>query len=142
MMQSAQSLLANPERVEFSNRLDVLFGATDMHMGLQEHAGIAVYSAIMTATQPDTPLNIEPFKAQMDAASAQTRAAVKQMVIISLVYSYKNIETKNLEKYEIFLNDITTMKFNKTIMDSMSRELESSMSKWADALAKIFKSKQ
>ena len=142
MMQSAPSLLANPERVEFANRLDVLLGATDMTMGIQEHTGIAVYSAIMTAMQPGTPLNVEPFKAQMDAASVQTRAAVKQMVTISLVYSYKNIRTNNLRKYETFLNDSTTMKFNKTIMGSMNRELESSISKWANVLAHIFRSKK
>jgi len=142
MMQSAQSLLANPERVEFANRLDVLLGVTDMTMGIQEHTGIAVYSAIMTAMQPDIPLNTEPFKAQMDAESAQTRAVVKQMVTISFVYSYKNIGTENLKKYEAFLNDVTTMKFNKTIMDSMNRGIESSVSKWADVLAKIFKSKK
>jgi hypothetical protein len=142
MMHSAQSLLANSERVEFANRLDVLLGATDMTMGIQEHTSIAVYSAIMTAMQPDTPLNLEPFKAQMDAASVQTRAAVKQMVTISFVYSYENIETNNLKQYETFLNDVTTMKFNKTIMDSMNRELESSVSKWADLLAQTFKSKK
>ncbi len=142
MMQSAQSLLENSERVEFANRLDVLMGATDMTMGIQEHTGIAVYSAIMTAMQPDAPLNIEPFKAQMDAASEQTRAAIKQMVTISFLYSYRNIETNNLKKYEKFLNDATTLKFNKTIMDSMNSGLESSVSKWADLLAKIFKSKK
>lgn len=142
MMQSAQSLLDNSERVEFANRLDVLLGATDMTMDIQKYSGIAVYSAIFTAMQPDTPLNIEPFKAQMDAANAKTRAAIKQMITISFVYSYKNIESENLKKYEMFLNDATTMKFNKTIMDSMSRELESSVSKWADVLAQIFKSKK
>jgi len=142
MMQSAQSLLANPERVAFANRFDALVGATDMAMGIQEHTGIAVYSAIMTAMQPGTPLNIEPFKAQMDAESVQTRATVKQMVTISFVYSYKNIGTDNLKKYETFLNDVTTMKFNKTIIDSMNKGLESSVSKWADALAKIFRNKK
>ncbi|MFP3976834.1 hypothetical protein [Marinobacter sp. KMM 10035] len=142
MMQSAQSLLENSERVEFANRLDVLMGATEMTMGIQEHTGIAVYSAIMTAMQPDAPLNIEPFKAQMDAASEQTRAAIKQMVTISFLYSYRNIETNNLKKYGKFLNDATTLKFNKTIMDSMNSGLESSVSKWADLLAKIFKNKK
>jgi hypothetical protein len=142
MMQSAQSLLENSERVEFANRLDVLMGATEMTMGIQEHIGIAVYSAIMTAMQPDAPLNIEPFKAQMDAESEQTHAAIKKMVTISFVYSYKNIKTKNLKKYEAFLNDATTMKFNKAIMDSMNGGLESSVSKWADLLAQIFKSKK
>ncbi len=142
MMQSAQSLLNNSERVEFANRLDMLIGATDMTLGIQEHTGIAVYSAIMTVMQPGTPINIEPFKAQMDAVSVQTRAAIKQIVTISFVYSYKNIETYKLKKYETFLNDTITMKFNKTIMASMNKGLESSVSNWAGSLAKIFKNKK
>jgi hypothetical protein len=142
MMQLAQSLLENSERVEFAKRLDVLMGATEMAMGIQEHAGIAVYSAMMTAMQPDVPLNIEPVKAQMNAASEQTRAAIKQIVTISFVYSYRNIETNNLKKYEMFLNDATTMKFNKVIIDSLNIGIESSVSKWADSLAKMFNSKK
>ena len=142
MMQSAQSLMENSERVKFASRLDALLGATDMTMGIQEYSGIAVYSAIMTAMQPDTPVNIEPFRAQMDAASAQTRAAVKQLVTISFVFSYKNIGTEDLRKYEYFLNDATTMKFNRSIMDSMNKGIESSILKWADALALIFKNKK
>jgi hypothetical protein len=142
MMQSAQSLLENSERVKFADRLDVLLGATDMTMSIQEYSGIAVYSAIMTAMQPGKLVNIEPFKAQMDAASAQTRAAVKQMVTISFVFSYQNIETEHLRKYEYFLKDATTMKFNRSIMDSMNKGLESSVLKWADALALIFKNKK
>lgn len=141
MMQSAQTLLENTGRVEFANRIDVLMGATDMSMEIQEHTNIAVYSAIMTAIQPDAPLNIEPFKAQMDATSEQTRASVKQMVTLSYVYSYRDIATDSLKKYEAFLNEPATIKFNKTIIESMNRGLESSISKWADALAQLFKNK-
>lgn len=139
MMQSAQSLLQNTERVEFANRLDMLLGATDMTMDLQRSTGIAVYSAVMTVMQPDTPVNIDAFEAQMDAASEQTRAAIKQVVNISYVYSYQDIEVTKLKKYESFLNDGTTQKFNKTIMESMSKGLESSISNFANELANELK---
>ncbi len=142
MMQLAQSLLENSERVEFANRIDVLVGATEMTMDIQKNTGIAVYSAIMTAIKPDAPLNIEPFKAQMDALIEQTRATTKQIATISFVYSYRNIKTNNLKKYETFLSEDTTMKFNKAIMDGMNRGIKNSASRWADLLAKIFKSKK
>jgi hypothetical protein len=129
MMQAAPSLLENSERVEFSKRLDALMGATDMNMDIQKHSSIAVYSTIMTAIQPDTPINIEAFKAQMDAASAQTRAAIQQMVTVSFVYSYKNIEINKLNKYEAFLNKHATVKFNKVVIESINKGLESSVSK-------------
>ena len=142
MMQSAQSLLENSERVEFANRFDVLMGMTDASMGLQEHTGIAVYSAITTVMQPDAPLNIEAFKAQMEALSEPTRAAVKEMVNTSFVFAHRNIETDSLKKYETFLSDATTMKFNKSIIEGMNSGLEFSISKWADLLAKILKDKK
>ncbi len=140
MMQLEQSLLSNQKRVAFANRFDVLTGTTDMAIRLQKHTNITLYSKIMTAIKPDTPLNIKEVKTK--TASVLTRAAVKKMVTLSFVYSYRNIETGKLKKYEAFLNDVTTMKFNKTIMDSMSREFESSVSKWADILAKKLKSKK
>lgn len=142
MMQSAQSLLENSERVAFAKRLDVLLGATDMAMNIQGYSGIAVYSAIMTAMQPDVPLNLEPIKAQIDAASAQTHAAVEQMVTLSFVYSYQNIEIDKLNTYEAFLNEPTTVKFNTVTIESMNTGIELSISKWAEALALMFKSRQ
>jgi len=139
MMQAAPSLLENSERVDFAKRLDALMGATDMSMDIQEYSGIAVYTVMMTVMQPETPVNIEPFKAQMDAVNVQTRTAIEQMVIVSYVYSYQNIETGKLNKYENFLTETATIKFNKTVIESMNKGIELSVSKWADELALILK---
>lgn len=141
MLQSAQSLLENKERVEFADRLDALLGATDMAMDMQKKSFLAVYTAIMTATQPDKPLNIEQFEAQLNTQHDQMRAATKQMVTISFIYSYQNIEAEKLKKYEGFLNDPATVHFNKVIIDSMSKGIETSMTKWGAALATLVKNK-
>lgn len=141
MMKTAQELMTDEERVAFAKRVDNLLGATDMAMGIQEHSSIAVYSAIMTAMNPDAPLNIEPYKAQINSARAQMRTAMEKMLIVSLIYSYKNIETEKLTKYEAYLSDETTMKFNKVIMSSMNGGFESSVVKWADVIAKQIKNK-
>ncbi|MFW5450357.1 MAG: DUF2059 domain-containing protein [Methylophagaceae bacterium] len=141
MMQSAESLLAKSQHVKFANRLDELLGTTDMAMTLQNHTSIAVYSAVVMAIQPDTPLNIEPFKAQIDAASSQTRAALEQIVVLSFVYSYQEIALDKLNKYETFLNKPAAMKFSSIAIASMNRGLETSLSKWAEALAVILTSK-
>jgi len=83
MMKEAELLVANTERVEMAKRLDILLGATDMTMNIQENTSIAIYSAIMLAMQPGTPLNLDPIRAQMDASRTQSRAANHQMVIIA-----------------------------------------------------------
>jgi hypothetical protein len=100
MVQEAQIHLANSERVKFAKTIDSLLGATDMAVGIQEYTGIAVYSAIMTAMQPGVPLNLDRLKAQISASSAQTRAALQQMIILNLVYAYRTIDTEELARYE------------------------------------------
>ncbi|MBX2808211.1 MAG: DUF2059 domain-containing protein [Cellvibrionaceae bacterium] len=138
MMQLIPQLLENTERLALAKRMDALIGGTDMAMTIQEHTSIAVFTAIMTAMQPQAPANIEAFKAQMDAASTETRAAVEQMVIASYIYAYQNIETDQLNQYQAFLTEASTITFNKAVVAGMSRGLELSISKWAQALASIF----
>ena len=72
-MQEAQSLLARTERVEFARRLNALMDGTQTAMDIQAFAAVAVYSAIFSATQPDTPLNIGELKTRIEAANARTR---------------------------------------------------------------------
>jgi predicted transcriptional regulator len=142
MMQSAQSLMQDLERLEYAMRFDMSLGLTRMAMDLQKHSGIAVYSAIMTTLQPDVPLDLEPLKAQMKAERAQVREALQQMIHISLIYSYKDLGIDKLKDYEIFLHKPATKKFTKSVIDSMRQALKTSVSKWADALAVILKGKK
>ncbi|MDE1465567.1 DUF2059 domain-containing protein [Spartinivicinus poritis] len=142
MMAASGSLMENTDRVEFAKRLDKLLGATDMTLDFQLYSNLAVYSAIMTAMQPDTALDIEPFKAQMAALKEQMRTTAEKMVIISYVYSYRDIGVEKLKKYEAFLNAPVTMKFNKIIKDSMKQGLELSITNWAASMAQIVKLKE
>lgn len=141
MMYLEQTLFSNSEQVEFVQRLDLLLGATDTAVELHKYTGIAVYSAIMTAIQPDVPLDLEPFIAQVEAASYQTRIASKEMVTLSFLYAYRNIKIDKLREYESFLNNTSTMKFNQVVIDSMNKGFETSVSKFANALAEILKTK-
>ncbi len=49
MMQSAESLMQDLDRLEYAMRIDMELGLTRMTMDLQEQTGIAVYSAIMSS---------------------------------------------------------------------------------------------
>lgn len=138
MTQSAESLLANSERVEFANKLDVLLAATDMQMDTLKYSSIAIYSAFQTVMQPCAPFDIESMKSKLDTQNEQTYAAFKRLITISFLYSYQDIEMEKLKKYENFLINKATKKFNKAIMGSISRGFESSISKWASELANAF----
>jgi len=142
MMQTAETLMQDLERLEYAMRLDMLLGLTKMTMDLTKQTGIATYSAIMTAMQPDAPLDLEPLKAKMKAERAQTREAIKGMVLLSLVYTYKDLEIEKLRQYETFLKDPSTMKFNKTGIKGLYRALSTSISKFTRALVVMLEGKK
>lgn len=141
MMNSAQKLLTDTQRVEMASRFDELLGATELAMGMQEFTGIAVYSAIMTSLAPDQALNLDAYKSQMAAIKPQMRANIQQLVTASFVYSYQEIDDKSLAAYEEFLNRSITQQFNHSVYNGLNRGFEKVVSDWAADLAAIFKSK-
>lgn len=141
MMNSAQKLLENTKRVEMAARLDELLGATDMAMRIQEFSGLAVYSAIMTAMAPNQELNLDAFESQMAAMEPQMRENIQQLVLVSFVYSYQQIDDDSLAKYEAFLNRPVTKNFNDSTIKGLSRGFEKVVSSWASDIASILKSR-
>jgi hypothetical protein len=136
-----ERLLANKERMDFAKRFDKLLGATDMNIELQKHSSIAIFSALMTAAHPEREIDISPFASQIVILSEQSRPIVEKDVMLSFIYAYQDIETNKLEKYETFLNQNSTKKFNTIVIESMSAAIEKSISKWATSLASIFQHK-
>jgi hypothetical protein len=134
-------LLANTERLGFAQRFDQLLGATDMNVELQKHSSVAIFSAMMTAAHPEQIVDISPFVDQIEALSEASRPVIKNDIMLAFIYAYQDIETKKLEKYESFLNEESSKKFNSIVVKSMSAAIELSISKWATSLASIFQHK-
>mgnify|MGYP000211334146 FL=1 len=134
-------LLANTERLGFAQRFDQLLGATDMNVELQKHSSVAIFSAMMTAAHPEQIVDISPFVDQIEALSEASRPVIKNDIMLAFIYAYQDIETKKLEKYESFLNEESSKKFNRIVVKSMSTAIELSISKWATSLASIFQHK-
>ena len=61
MMLEAQSLLSNSKLIESAQRIDLLMGATENALLLQEFTGVALYQSMMTLLYPNEPLNLELF---------------------------------------------------------------------------------
>ena len=139
MIKKAQSLLADEQGVNIAKRIDMLLNATDMAMQLQENAGIAVSSVISTIMNPSQSINIEDFKTQMFAQEQQSRKKIEQLVILFFVYSYKDINKANIEKYIKFLERPNTKKFNNSVAKGMEYAFNHSIDTMAKSLADAFK---
>ncbi len=140
MMNQIDTLMQDKNRVQFARIMDELVGGTDMAVHLQEYMRIAVYSAVMAANHPGAPLDIEPFKAQMEAASGQMRAETEKFIILSTVYAYRNISLSKLEQYETYLMSPLAREFHKVVGRGLSQGLEVAVSKLANALVTSLKS--
>ena len=139
MIREAQSLLADEKRVEIARKLDGLLNATDLAMQLQEDVGIAVFIAISKVMNPDQPVHIEAFKSRMLAQEQQLRANIEQLVIVSYVYSYKDIDIDSLEKYVEFNERPNTRHFNDSVIKGLKYALNNSIDKMATSMAVTFK---
>ncbi len=139
MIAEAQSLLADQQRVGIANKLDGLLNATDMTMQIQEDTGVAVFTAISKVMDPEKPVPVEAFKSQMSAQEQQIKANIKQLVIVSFVYSYKDIDIDALEKYIAFNERTNTRKFNDSVIKGMKYALNKAIDKMATSMAVTFK---
>ncbi|MDX1755040.1 MAG: DUF2059 domain-containing protein [Marinobacter sp.] len=137
MMRQAKSLYGDTRRVKFAEQLDKLIGATDMVMELQKNAGLAVFSAIMLGTQPEANIDLSAYEDQIASEIESTRPAVEQGIVLSFLYSYRNLEMEQLDEYSEFLREPETRRFNNTVIESMGRALEDGIADLARDMARL-----
>ena len=139
MVKQAQPLFSKTKRVQLAKEIDSLINATDMTMQLQENTGVAVFTAISSAMNPGKPVNIKPYMDQLSAQKPQMRANIEQLVVLTYIYSYKDIDIASIKKYITFLKRTNTKKFNDSVIKGMVSGLNQSIDKMANSLAKTFK---
>ncbi len=110
-----------------------------MTMKLQENTEVAVFTALSTIMNPGQSVNIERFKDQVSAQEQQKRANIEQLVILSLVYSYRDLNMDSIEKYVNFLKRPITRKFNDSVIKGMMYALNQSIDNVAKSVAIGFK---
>jgi hypothetical protein len=119
MMTNSQRYLADRDRVWMAKRLDFLMGGTDKMVRMQMDTSLAVFSSLSTALNPGQPVNIKAFKAQLSSQEPQIRASAEQFMVLSLVYSYKDVDLASLEKYADFLQQPITSRFNECVFKGL-----------------------
>lgn len=141
MAATEEQLLANTKRLESAKRFDDLLNATAMNASIQKHTSIAIFSAVMAARNPNEEVNVAPLKEYLDSIEEQTRQVIKKDILLSFIYSYKDISFEELILYEDFLNTQGAKNFNKAVVKSMQHEIEIAISKWAMSLTSILRRK-
>ncbi|MDC0664316.1 DUF2059 domain-containing protein [Marinobacter sp. SS21] len=137
MMRQAKTLYGDSRRVKFAEKMDKLFGATDMVMELQKFTGVAVFSAMTMGTQPGAAMDLSVFEERIATEIEASRPAVEQGIVLSYLYSYRNLDMAKLETYAQFLREPEARRFNTTILESMNRALQNGISDLARDMARL-----
>jgi hypothetical protein len=140
MMANAQALFSDEVRVNLAMQIEELINTTDLMVQMQQKTGIAVFTAMSTALNPDQPVDMTQLKNQMKAQEQQMKENYYQLAILSFIYSYRTIEPQNIETYLAFLSEEDTKKFNAVVMQGFQESFSLSISKMAESLSAIMAS--
>lgn len=124
MLKLAPTLIKDTKRVHFARLVDRQIQATQMAIQIQKNTSIAVFSAMSKIMNPEEQVDIEGFKIIMAAQDKQIQASIQQMMILSFVYSYKDIDIDSLEKYVIFLQKDNVNKFNQSVVKGILKAFD------------------
>ena len=139
IIKESKSLLLNTKLVDFAKRIDTLYAVTDSTMDMQNISGAGIYMVVMTALRPSNRASIAQYNTYLNASRKQLRAAIEQVIILSFVYSYKDLSAQQLSDYEVFLTKEATIKFHRSVVSSMNTQMSISVAKWADNLMLILR---
>lgn len=142
MIATAQELFAQTERMELARRIDAQINATDMTMQIQDKTAIAVYTALMTALMPDEPFDISELQDELARQQPQLRANAEAGVLVSFVYSYRNLDIPTIETYISFLETDAARAMNASIIAGTSAAFDLVIADMAEALVAAAKARQ
>ncbi|PCJ19529.1 MAG: hypothetical protein COB02_07225 [Candidatus Cloacimonadota bacterium] len=138
MIQNARSLFSDQERLNIAKSLDNSIGASEMSYQIQKNTATAVFSATALAVDPNPKIAIERFKSQLSTQEIRMRTNGTQMVLLSLIYSYQDVEISKLQKYVDFVDHSDTKAFNIAVVTGMKKAFLQSINTMSAKLAKVF----
>lgn len=136
MMSMAQSLFSDEERVKIALQIDSLMKSTETASFLHKNTLISVFTAFSTTMSPETSASqIAQLKSTIKSQEQQITENIRQLVVLSLVYSYRDIQVNDVELYTSFLAQATSLKFTSLVTKSMEHNLNMAISEMASKLA-------
>jgi len=138
MLNQAEALLADEERVKLAKRIDEIVNVTGVMLTLQKNTATTIYTSLSKAMNPGKKVDLEAFESRFAAQKSQMRQQLAQYTRLSLVYKYRNVSVSDVEKYTEFLQKPYAKKFNDSVIDGIRDGLDDSINVMASSLSKTF----
>ena len=139
MLAQAETLTQNTDRVEIAVRFEEALGTTELLLEIQEFAAMGVLASMMTALNPDHNLDLDDYRSQIQTSIQETRAALGQLVILSTVYTYRDIDDASLASFEAFVKLPANKRFINGVKTGLVPGLTKALKAWVADLIPKFK---
>lgn len=119
MMNNIESLTKDQARINIAFDIEEQVDAVGIATTMQKKTLLGIYTAIFSRHDPSS-FDVRLVKTMIDAQEKSIRSQAEQTVILSYVYSYRNISLDEQEKYVNFLKRTTSRKFIKVVKNGLN----------------------
>lgn len=135
MRRQAAFLISDQERLALAEKIENVTHGTDMVMRMNENTSMAVFSAFASTKEQGRQEDMKAFKAQLSEKMQESKPQIREMIIVSNIYSLKDIDIAGIEKYIKFMEIPAAQKFNKAVMKGMEKAFAQSTEKLVKSMA-------
>ena len=135
MMSSIQELMGDADSVSTAMEIDDIVGATDSGMRIQLNIQVATIIGVQKAANPNQSIDPEVLKEQINAQLEAGRADMRNMVVASFVYTYKDFSDSDMQEYIEFLKTDSAKNFYRIVMSGIEMEIGKAGEVFAEMLA-------
>ena len=131
MMEQKEELFSNKNRLELIEKIDKQYHGTEFALDVQ----IAVMRSSLKTMKSEIPeKKLEEYLSEM---REKMKPSMHEMSLLSMLYSYKDIEEDDLRKYINFLEKTTTQSFLKSVNKGMLDAIILSTDKMMSEMLKL-----
>jgi hypothetical protein len=131
----------NGERVKLYQQIDEATKAsavgTELGMRIAQATAVGMANATQGAQNVDTAL----LEKQIEAQRPQMAQQMKQTMLLSSAYAYRELSVAEIKAYVKFLKTPATQKFNAIVLKALSNSLIAQARTFSTDFAKVFKRK-
>lgn len=134
MQQQAPQLMQRKQLVNQVTQIESELDLTKLTVDFFENVQLAVFAGIMSLLQPEAALNVNAMKEELVAVRNAAERSVQQMMVVSMVYAYKDFKPQDVDAYLTFLKTPAAKKFNQIATQSMFKSMQKSFRSWAEEI--------
>ncbi len=145
MINQAQTLLGDKDRMAFAQKLDKLLHATDERIKFQERNATAMLTAVSAKQNPGQQVSaddVKKLKQKIATALEHSRPNLEMATAVSFAYTYRNIDMESLNKYSAFLSSPAARHFYDSSRAGMANGLDQAVARMMDNISAIAKKKK